>query len=318
MPSNYDHVLRRQRSTMKGTMMQDPKIYDKYDKVLRDWEKQNMINQVQDFNPRRNGTYYHPHFGVLKMERETSKCRSVFDSAFKCDGASAKDHFLKGPVLNNDIADVIMRFRRFDHAMMADVSQMFLQVELKPEDQPYGRFLWFREEKMIIYEYTCHWFGKTDSPYVAMGGVAEAAERRKDKMPEAISTIRTASIVDDMVYSRREEGTLVQLMNEFREFFLTLKMKIRKYISNKITTMKAIPEEDRAEMYASDALLEQCFKGGNAPKSKVMGLEWDTAQEKIAAPIPDRMEAPSKGWCKRTVLGAVNSLYDPEAGPLVV
>jgi hypothetical protein len=81
--------------------------------------------------------------------------------------------------LNNDIADVIMRFRRFDHAMMADVSQIFLQIELKPEDKPYGRFIWFKEGKMIIFEYNQHWFGKTDSPFAAEGDVAVLFEKNQ-------------------------------------------------------------------------------------------------------------------------------------------
>jgi hypothetical protein len=85
---------------MKGKITQNEEMFNMYDKVLMDWEKQGMVSRVEDYEPRRIGTYYHPHFGVFKMVRETYKCRPVFDSASICEGASANDHILKGPVLN--------------------------------------------------------------------------------------------------------------------------------------------------------------------------------------------------------------------------
>jgi hypothetical protein len=50
---------------MKGKITQNEEMFNMYDKVLMDWEKQGMISRVEDYEPRRIGTYYHHHFGVF-------------------------------------------------------------------------------------------------------------------------------------------------------------------------------------------------------------------------------------------------------------
>jgi hypothetical protein len=65
MLSNFDQVYWRQKAMMKGKITQNEEMFNMYDKVLMDWEKQGMISRVEDYEPRRIGTYYHHHFGVF-------------------------------------------------------------------------------------------------------------------------------------------------------------------------------------------------------------------------------------------------------------
>ena len=52
------------------------------------------------------------------------------------------DHILPGPKLQTNLFDVLLRFRRFPVVIACDVSEMYLQIRIPPEDRPNFRFLW--------------------------------------------------------------------------------------------------------------------------------------------------------------------------------
>ena len=74
---------------------------------------------------------------------------------------------MQGPCLLKDLTQVLLRFRRYEHALIADVAKMFLMIVLDPKDRPYHRFLWERDGRPIIYQSNSHMFGNTGSPSVA-------------------------------------------------------------------------------------------------------------------------------------------------------
>ena len=65
----------------------------------------------------------------------------VFDAAAKHDGNSLNDTIWPGPKLQRELVDVLTHFRRAPVALTADISEMFLQVELHDKDRPFHRFL---------------------------------------------------------------------------------------------------------------------------------------------------------------------------------
>ncbi|GBP94292.1 hypothetical protein EVAR_99671_1 [Eumeta japonica] len=72
---------------------------------------------------------------------ETGKIRVVHDAAAKTKGVSLNDHLLTGPDLLQ-LPGVIMRFRQHPVAVSADISEMFMQIKIKPEDRDALRYLW--------------------------------------------------------------------------------------------------------------------------------------------------------------------------------
>ena len=79
---------------------------------------------------------YLPHHAVFREDKAKSKCRIVFDSNSKTfDGVSLNACMLKGPKLQPDLVQVLIRFRCHRIALMADIKKMFLQILLKKKDQ---------------------------------------------------------------------------------------------------------------------------------------------------------------------------------------
>lgn len=93
---------------------------------------------------------YLPHHAAFREGKATSKCRIVFDASSKTpDGVSLNACMLKGPKLQRDLEQVLIRFRCHRIALMADIKKMSLQILLKKKDQNSHRFLW-RDLSLMI------------------------------------------------------------------------------------------------------------------------------------------------------------------------
>lgn len=103
-----------------------------YSKIFENYEKKDYIWKV----PRSEAEeqWFLPHFPVIKENRATTKVRVVFDAAVKHDRKSLNNAIWPGPKLQRDLVDVLTRFCRAPVALSADISEMFLPIELQNKD----------------------------------------------------------------------------------------------------------------------------------------------------------------------------------------
>ena len=132
--------------------------------------------------------WYLPHFPVVKPERETTKVRIVFDASAQYKGISLNNAIDQGPDLQQDLFQVLLRFRKNTVALTCDISEMFMQIEIKPEDRKYFRFIWRRNplEYPTIYEWQRVIFGGNASPYLAHLVSKENAKKFEKTYPSCL------------------------------------------------------------------------------------------------------------------------------------
>ncbi|XP_047141487.1 uncharacterized protein LOC124816364 [Hydra vulgaris] len=107
----------------------------------------------------------------VKLEKKTTKVRIVFDAAAKCKGVSLNDVIHQGPKLQRDLCVVLLQFRRNAVALLGDITEMYLQIELNPKDRRDHRFLWRDLEankNPELFEFTKVVFGVNSSPFQAI------------------------------------------------------------------------------------------------------------------------------------------------------
>ena len=252
--SNFDYARKRLLSLLKSKILRDEKILSAYSDVFQQWENDQIIQRVFVQDPRQDG-YYWAHFPVCRPGRETTKVRPVFDGAAKHDGKCINDYIMKGPLLMNDLSQVLLRFRRFQYALQADISQMFLQVLLHPSDRKFHRFLWWENNHLIIYEFLRHLFGNTGSPAVAIFCIKHTASLYSTTYPSANETVQRASIVDDMLDSRPSLREAQTLASELFHLFPFCGMKIAKFFSNDFRVLRDVPIDRHLPLASSMQLI---------------------------------------------------------------
>ena len=140
------------KARLEGLMRRlnkDPGLKDAYLKAMTEFIDQNTVEEVtletieEMGNLERTDLYFLPHRAVYDPSRVSTKCRIVFDASAKTpSGFSLNDSLLAGPPLQQAIVAVELRFRTRKIALIGDISKMFLQIEVDPEDRKYLRFLW--------------------------------------------------------------------------------------------------------------------------------------------------------------------------------
>ena len=144
---------------------------------------------------------YLPVHGVFKDSSTTTNVRAVFDaSARSSSGSSLNDCLLPGPNLYPPLQDILLRFRRHPVGMSADISKMFREILLNPEERDLHRFLVRNQTGAII---DCRMerltFGVKCSPFLATQVHRTLAKLHAFSHPAASSAVMQNFYVDDFL-----------------------------------------------------------------------------------------------------------------------
>ena len=114
--------------------------------------------------------FYLPIHVVRKESSTTTKVRAVFDASAKTStGISLNDILLVGPTVHTPLVDVLVRFRTYRVALIADVSRMYRAIRLTDADKDLHRFVWRSSPAAPLSDFrmTRVTFGVSSSSFVA-------------------------------------------------------------------------------------------------------------------------------------------------------
>ncbi|UYV61264.1 hypothetical protein LAZ67_1004155, partial [Cordylochernes scorpioides] len=98
--------------------------------------------------------YYIPHHCVFKEQSTTTKLRVVFDASCKTsNGKSLNDFLHVGPKLQQDIFNILIRFRTRPIAFSGDIEKMYRQVRIDSRDCDFQRILWRKNPSEPLLDY---------------------------------------------------------------------------------------------------------------------------------------------------------------------
>ena len=228
----------------------------------------------------------------------------MFDASAKYEGISLNDTIHQGPKLQRDLFNVLLRFRRYPVALVCDIAEMYLQIEIAPEDRSYNRFLWKNLDQKLApdeYEFNRIVFGVNSSPFQAQLVSQEHAAKHNEEFPMAAETVLESTYMDDSMDSVPNDSSGVELYKQLSGLWGKAGMHARKWLSNSDVVLKKIPSGDRA--------LEVDLDKGNLPSLKTLGVLW-LAKEDI---FTFRASAPDEHFqfTKRNFLKKIATLFDP-------
>ena len=205
LPDNRQMAEARLQS-LKRKLERDENFHRKYRDFMDNLVSKGYARKLtaEESERRSTRTWYLPHHGVFHPKKKDKIC-VVFDAAALHDGVSLNNQLHQGPDLTNSFLGVLLRFRQYPVALVADIEGKFNQVKVPPGDADALRFLWWEDsnlERPSEFQMTSHIFGATDSPSCANFCVKRATEDNKGNFSEdAVNAVNKDFYVDDFIKS---------------------------------------------------------------------------------------------------------------------
>ena len=141
MVNNHKMAMKRLQNAEKR-LLKNPDVFKAYDEVIDQYLDKGYIRKVPVSEKQPDSKWYLPHFAILKPNKATTKIRIVFDASAKYEGTSLNDMIYSGPKLQRELFDVLLRFRCHPIAIVCDIAEMYLRIQIPEADRAYHLFLW--------------------------------------------------------------------------------------------------------------------------------------------------------------------------------
>ena len=322
--NNYQEALDRFKS-LERLLLRDPRKLKSYEKAIQDYIDAGHVEPVHDAQPSDSSSFYLPHHCVEVADSQSHKVRIVFDGSSHDNRLLSLNHALNAGVkLQTNLPHVLMQFRKGEYALISDLKQMFLQIEVHPEDRCYIRFLWKKPGTPglpRIWTFRVLPFGLTASPYLAIAVVHKTLAMCTEEEQMVASRLKESMYIDDILLTANSREEAMKYYHQVTSIMHRGHFVVSKWLSNDPVIMKALPEKDRA-LGAPIVLAEKPLMVTPDAVPSVLGLVWepltDSFEFKGVAELSYLFE-PRKETM-RTLCSRVAKIYDPlgYANPFVL
>ena len=245
--------------------------------------------------------FYLPHHHVTK-ESTTTKLRVVFDASAKSSsGLSLNDILLVGPVIQDNLFSILLRFRMHRVALSADIAKMYRQVGLNDEDRDLHRILWrpSKEQPVKQYRMTRVIYGVASSAFHATRALQEVGNLCDDPLLQR--TIKRDFYIDDLLTGADSPEEACQLQQELTAVLASFGMPLRKWTSSNVTVLQQL-DDSMCELTESVFLQDPTF---SIKTLGIRGFPKEDAFTFSTRPLEDSSNT------KRGLLSDTASIFDP-------
>ncbi|XP_060855050.1 uncharacterized protein LOC132932698 [Metopolophium dirhodum] len=258
------------------------------------------------------GRYIIPHHAVYRPEVDPHKIRVVFDASARCfRGPSLNECLWPGPKLQQDIVDVLTRFRVHKYTFTTDICKMYRQILVLPEYRKFQHVLWRASPHDELREYELHTvtYGVNCAPYLALRVLQAIASTDCDGLDSVRNALEYQTYVDDICDGADTISDVLKLQSDLVSVLSKSGLELKKWASNTPAVLQAVPAADRA-------CAPMPFGDDDGYGTKVLGLAWHPDQDYFCCALS--LE-PSPVFTKRGILSLVARIFDPLGlfGPVV-
>lgn len=128
--STNREMARARFMNVERRFLEDASLKEHYDAFMKEYLDMGHMEETK----LHDGVFL-PHH-VITKDSATTPYRVVFDASAKGkNGLSLNDFLIKGPKLQEDLSQILLRWRTYRFVFTADVEKMFRQILIHPEDQ---------------------------------------------------------------------------------------------------------------------------------------------------------------------------------------
>jgi hypothetical protein len=157
---------------MERRFQKDPVLKKEYVTFMTEYEKLNHMTHINENEAIEVPGHmcYIPHHCVRNENSQTTKLRVVFDASTKTEsGFSLNDVLQKGPAIQEELINILSRFRTHNFVLTADIKKMYRQIQVYDNHRDYQRILWRKNDNELIKTYRLNTvtYGTVPASYLA-------------------------------------------------------------------------------------------------------------------------------------------------------
>jgi len=169
--SNLEHLASAERRmhAIESRLEKQQELKAQYHEFMKEYEELGHVDPVKSLQPNQP-CYFLPQHAVLKETSTTTKTRVVFDESAKISsGLSLNDILQVGLTVQPDLYSLVLRFRTHQVCFKAEITKMYRQVTVHPQDRYLQMILWRYsiEEHIQEYQLNTVTYGTASAPYLA-------------------------------------------------------------------------------------------------------------------------------------------------------
>ncbi|XP_047504174.1 uncharacterized protein LOC125049113 [Pieris napi] len=283
----------------------NPELKDEYLKVINEYKTLNHIEEVPEKELHKKSVYL-PHHAVVRQDKETTKTRVVFDASCKgSNNISLNEELLSGPVLQEDLRNLIMRWRIHAICFVSDIQMMYRMIKIHRDDVDYQRIVWRENPSDEIRDYRLLTvtFGTASAPYLAVKTLKQLAIDEGDNFPEAARILNEDFYVDDCMSGSDDVQKAIQISKDLKELLRRGGFELKKWSSNNTEFMQSLKPDERTTKAHFDLKLDGIIKA--------LGVQWNLGNDRFEynLNLPEIVE--ENIITKRNILSDIQKLFDP-------
>lgn len=301
----------RRLLSLERKLNRNPQIKQQYHNFMCEYLELGHMSIISGENSN-NIKYYIPHSYVLKDSSITTKLRVVFDASCKSEsGVSLNDCLRVGPVIQDDVFSIVLRFRKHNYVITADITKMYRQVYVDEDHRDLQRIVWRFSEDSEIQHFRLNTitYGTASASFLATRALQESVGFEK-LYPEACRAIVSDFYVDDLISGSHDIMSTVQLKTDISHILSNSGFPLRKWNSNNndVLANNIDSEKSKSEHYIIDA-----------NNMKILGITWNTNDDILQYAVNSNLVT-SQTITKRHILSVIAKMFDPLGliGPVMV
>ncbi|XP_018375248.1 PREDICTED: uncharacterized protein LOC108769016 [Trachymyrmex cornetzi] len=253
-------------------------------------------------------TFYLPHYCVVKPTGGSSKLRVVFASCKSDSRVSLNNVLGVGPVVQQDLASILIRFRYFRYVITTDIVKMYRQVLVDPAQTSLQKILWRNnpEDEVGTYELLTITYGTSAASILATRCFIHLAEQHSAELPLGSPCVKRDFYVDDLLTGADSIRELEQIRDEVIRLLRAGSFELSKWASNCPQLLESLRKHN-GELISL-----------NSDDSSVLGIRWSQSQDMLL--FSCELEPTCNVVSKRVILSEISRCFDPLGllGPTIV
>ncbi|XP_045445808.1 uncharacterized protein LOC123653874 [Melitaea cinxia] len=281
--------------SLENKLDRSPQYKKLYIDFMQEYEELgHMSLWTGDINNMKTPYYFLPHHGIYREDSLTTKLRVVFNaSAATTSNYSLNDIQYVGPILQNDVFSILLRFRQYKYVVCADIQKMYRNIGIHLDQRDLQLIVWraSRNDPLRIYKLNTVTYGTASAPYLSIRCLHELAAECNNK--RIAQVITDDMYVDDVLTGDDQLDNLLDICNKTSEVLQSGCFLLRKWTFNYDVDLDTIKQ----------------LGGDELCQSKTLGLGWSNKNDEFN--YTTKLENCHSKITKRLMLSVISQIYDP-------